>query len=217
VQLRHAAELPQGVLQSFTEALEALGEANGAGLPVRVSQHEVVDQVSERSTVDRYAQVGAVGEVAGSQPAGMMHLGEEDLLGGAFLGSPLLDPPLQGPQLTIGEAAGEAPLQVGQESLRLQSGVDLEQRLQFGPDLDEGVRVSPPVPVHGFDLAGEQARPTVLACGLGIHAGSCCRHLFGNPIPIQATELPHLLIGDHREPPCQGALDDDHPRPDREF
>jgi hypothetical protein len=119
VQLRHATEFPQGVLQSFTEALEALREAEGAALPVGVGEHEMVDHVGERSSVDSDAQVGAVGEVAGGQPTGAMELGEEDLLGGAVLGPPAFEPPLQGPQLPIGETAGEAPLQVGEEGLGL--------------------------------------------------------------------------------------------------
>ena len=110
----------------FAEALAALGEADRAGLPVRVGQHEVVDQVVERAAVDGHAQVGAVGEVAGAQPAGVMHLGEEDLLGRPVQGPPLLDAPLQGPQLAVGEAAGEAALQVGEQGLGLQAGVELQ-------------------------------------------------------------------------------------------
>lgn len=39
---RHAAQFPQRVLQALAEALQALGEANRAGLPVRVGQHKVV-------------------------------------------------------------------------------------------------------------------------------------------------------------------------------
>jgi hypothetical protein len=50
--LGNAAQLGQGVLQAVAEALEALGEADGAGLPVRVGQHEVVDQVRKRLAVD---------------------------------------------------------------------------------------------------------------------------------------------------------------------
>ena len=42
------SQFPQGVLQPFAEALEALGEADGAGLPVGVGEHEVIDQVVER-------------------------------------------------------------------------------------------------------------------------------------------------------------------------
>jgi len=97
MQLRHAAQFPQRILQAFAEALVALGKADGAGLPVGVGQHEVVEQVGERTAVDRYAQVRAVGEVAGRQTAGMMLLGEEDLLRGAVLGPPPLEPPLQRP------------------------------------------------------------------------------------------------------------------------
>jgi len=134
----------------------------------------------------------------------MMHLGEEDLFGRAALGPPPLDPPLQGPQLAVGETAGMTTPQVVEEGLRLESGVGLERLLQSGPDLGEGIGASPPVPVHGFDLAGKFGEPAVLACGLGIHAGPQRRHLFGKAIPIEAAELPYLSVGDHREPPCQG-------------
>ena len=99
-------------------------------------------------------QVGAVREVAGSQPTGMMHLGEEHLLGRPALGPPLLDAPLQRPQLAVGEAAGKAPLQVGEQGLRFQAGVELELRFQFGPDLGERVRTCSPVPVHALTSLG---------------------------------------------------------------
>jgi hypothetical protein len=97
VQLRHATQMPQGVLQSLAEALQTLREADGAGFPVGVGQHEVVNHVIERTAVDGHAQVGAMGEVAGGQPTGMMHLGEEDLFGRPLLGTPGLAPPLQSP------------------------------------------------------------------------------------------------------------------------
>jgi hypothetical protein len=48
MQLRHASQFPQGVLQAFAETLVALGEAHRACLPVRVRQHEMVDQVIQR-------------------------------------------------------------------------------------------------------------------------------------------------------------------------
>jgi hypothetical protein len=52
VQLRYSAEFPQGVLQALAEALESLGEAEGAGLPVGVGQDKVVDQVGERGALE---------------------------------------------------------------------------------------------------------------------------------------------------------------------
>ena len=114
--VRHAAQFPQRVLQPFAEALQAFREAEGPRLPVGVRQHEMVDHVDERTAVDGHAQFRTVGEVAGSQPTGMMHLGEEDLFGRPAFGPPPLDPPLQGPQLAVREAAGEASLQVGKKS-----------------------------------------------------------------------------------------------------
>jgi hypothetical protein len=81
VELRHAPQFRQRILQALAEALVALGKADGAGLPVRVGQHEVVDQMVEGGAVDGDAQVRAVGEVTGGDAPGMMDLGEEDLLG----------------------------------------------------------------------------------------------------------------------------------------
>jgi hypothetical protein len=96
VQLGHAAQFPQGVLQALAEALQALGETDRARLPIGVGEHEVVDQVGERASVQRHAQVGAMGEVAGGQSAGIMHLGEEHLLGRSAEGTPAAHAPLQG-------------------------------------------------------------------------------------------------------------------------
>ena len=108
--LRHAPQLPQGVLQPRAEALEALRKADRGRLPVGVGQHEVVHQVRERLALDSHAQRRHVREVAGAQAAGLMHLGEEDLLGRPALRAPTLDVPLQGPQLTVGKAAGVTAL-----------------------------------------------------------------------------------------------------------
>jgi hypothetical protein len=205
VQLGHAAQLPQGVLHPLAETLQALRETEGACLPVGVGQDEVIDQVVERNAVDGHAQVGAMGEVAGTKSSGVMNLGEEDLLGGALQGAPLPAAPLQGPQLAVSKATRETPLQVGKDGLGLQSGVELKQLLDLGPDLGEGISSSPPVPVHAFDLAGELAEPAILAGALGVHAGLEGSPFFGSPLLLQTTELPHLRIGEHRVPPCQEA------------
>lgn len=110
VHLRYAAQLPQGVLQALAEALVTLGEADRSRLPVRVGQDEVVDQVLEGRTGDGHTQVGAVREVAGTQPSRMVNLGEEYLLGRSGKGTPLLDASLQGTQLAIGKASRKATL-----------------------------------------------------------------------------------------------------------
>jgi hypothetical protein len=202
--LRYAAQFPQRVLQPFAETLQAFREADSDCLPIGVREHEMIEHVHKRTAVDRHSQVRAVGEVAGCQPTRIMHLGEEDLFGRPALRPPTLDVPLQRPQLAVGEAAREAALQVGKKRLRFQADVDLQLRFDIGPDLGEGVRTCSPAPVHAHDLAGQLAEPAVLPCRLGIHADAESRLLFGNPLPVEATELPHLLIGDHREPPCSG-------------
>jgi hypothetical protein len=168
--LGHAAQLPQRVLQARAEALQALREAQRGRLPVRVGQHKVVGQVRERRPGDRHPQLGQVGEVAGAEPAGFVGLGEEDFLGWSRRGPPALDVPLQGPQLAVGEAAGVAALQLLEERLGLQPGVDLQQRLDFGPDLGKGVGPGGPGMRCG-QLTGEPAEVDILAGGLVVHVG----------------------------------------------
>jgi hypothetical protein len=117
----HAAQFGQGVLQAVTEGLEALGEADGASLPVRVGQHEVVDQVGERHAPDRDLQARDVGEVRGTQPTRFGDLSEEDLLGRPVQSTPLLDVPLQGAELSVGEATGISALQPVEHGFGLQA------------------------------------------------------------------------------------------------
>jgi len=205
VQLRHAAQLPQGVLQALAEALQTLGEADGARLPGGVGQDEVVDHVVKGPAVDGHAQVGATSKVAGTQPSGVMDLSEEDLLGRALQGPPLPAPPLQSPQLAIGEAARETALPVGKDGFGLQCWVEPKQILDLGPDLGEGIGSSAPVPVHAFDRTGQFAQAAILASGLGVHAGLEGSQFLARSLLLQPSKLAHLRVGDHREPPCQEA------------
>ena len=180
---RHAAEFGQRVLQPVGQRLERLGEAHGPGLPVRVGEHEVVDQVLERPAVDGHPQVRHVREVGGAQTTGRVDLGEEHFLRRAVTRTPGLDPPLEGAELAIGEATGMFPLELPEQGQRLQSGVQGQALDDAGPDIGERVRVSAPGMRHPY-LAGEPAEPAVLACGLGIHArpeggdrGGCARRV----------------------------------------
>ena len=199
--LRHAAQLPQGVLQPLAQTLVTLREADRPRLPVRVRQHEVVDQVFQPHATDRHPQLGTVREVAGTQPARMMHLGEEHFLRRPVQGPPLLEPPLQRPQLAVGEATGIAALQVGEQRLGLQAGIELQQRLQLGPDFDEGIGSGSPVTVHAFPLTGQLAEATILAGRLGRHAGSQGRSLPGDSLHVEVKQPADLMILDHGEPP----------------
>ena len=203
VQLRHAAQFRQGVLQAFAQALVALGEADGPRLPVRVGQHKVVNQMVERRAVDGHAQLGAMREIAGAQASGVMDLGEEYLLGRSLKGTPLLEAALQGPQLAVGEAPRKAALQIGKQGLGLQSWVECQLRFQLRPDLGEGVRSRAVVTVHAAHLAGQPTEPAVLARGLGVDAGLVGRASLGQSLEIEPLESSHLLIGEHPEPPVR--------------
>jgi hypothetical protein len=204
VELRHAAELPQGVLQALGQALVALREADGAGLPVGVGQHEVIDHVVERLAADGDAEVAAAGEVAGAEAAGVVDLVEEHLLLRPLLCAPGLDAALQGAELAVGEAPGEAALQVFEQRLGLQAGVEFEALGHLGPELGEGVGARAPVSLHDSDLAGQPPQAAVLAGGLGGEARFVGGQVFGQALGVEPEEAADLLVGDHPEPPCLG-------------
>jgi hypothetical protein len=78
---RHRAQFPHRVLDTFAQAFKALREADRRRLPVRIGQHEMVDQVLERLSLDRHAQVVHAREVRRRQPAWFVYLGEKHFLG----------------------------------------------------------------------------------------------------------------------------------------
>jgi hypothetical protein len=191
-----SSQFPQGVLQPFAEALEALGEADGAGLPVGIGEHEVIDQVVEGLAEDGDAELGHGGEVALGEPTRLMDLREEDLLGRPFEDAPEFDPPLQGPELDVGKTAREAALQIEEKGLGLEPRVEPEQFQELGPDILERVLPGPPG-MGNSPLTGERVGVAVLACRLLVNAGlvgglSQCG--FGLD---QLPQPPEQTIGDH--------------------
>ena len=191
-----SSQFPQGVLQPFAEALEALGEADGAGLPVGIGEHEVIEQVVERLAEDGDAELGHAGEVALGEPTRLMGLGEEDLLGRPFEGSPLFDPTLQATELDVGEPPREAALQVEEEGLGLEPRVEPEQFEEFGPDVLERVLPGPPG-MRDSLLTGERVGIAVLGCRLLVNAGlvsGLSQCVFGLD---QLPQPPEQAIGDH--------------------
>jgi hypothetical protein len=166
--LRDSPQLPEGVLHPLAETLKTLRKADRGRLPIRVGEHEVVDQVLERLSLDGDPQIAHVGEITGTQPARFVDLGEEDLLGRPGLRPPTLDVPLQRPQLAVGEAARVAALQVLEERLGLQPRVDFQQGADLRPDLGKGVGARHPSMGLG-QVAGQAAELEVLAGGLLVH------------------------------------------------
>ena len=125
-----------------------------------------------------------------------MDLAEEHFLGRAVQGPPALDAALQRPHLAVGEAAGVLPLQVLQQRLGLQAGVDLQQLLQLGPDVGEGVGLRAPVVLHA-DLARQPVEAAVLARRLVVHVGLGRGPTAGEAPEVKEAEAAYLLISDH--------------------
>jgi len=193
---RDSSQFPQGVLQALAEALETLGEADGAGLPVGIGEDEVIDQVIEWLAQDGDPELGHAGEIRSGEPTRLVDLREEHLLGRPFEGSPLLDPSLQATELDVGEPTGKAALQVEEEGLGLEARVEPELIDESGPDVLERVLPGPPG-VRDSSLTGERVGVAVLACRLLIDfgpvggVGECGFGLEQLPQP------PELTIGDH--------------------
>jgi len=202
---RHATQLPQGVLPAGAQALEALGEADRPRLPVRVGQHEVIDQVRKRHAANGDAQVGAVRKIGSTEPARFVDLGEEHFLSRPVHGPPLLDAPLQRPHLTVGKAPGILCLQPGKQCLGQQTRVERQLFLDPRPHLREGVRACSPVMFHTY-LAGQLAKPPILACRLVVDAGLGSRLPPGPTLMVEAAQALNVQIGDHPKPPCRKGL-----------
>src|ERR1039457_7168791 len=110
--LRHFAQFPNRVLQSLAQTFEALGIAHCPRFPVRVRQHEVINQVRETLPLDSDAQLFHVREVGRSQASRRVLLREEYFLGRPLGCPPTLYPALQRAQLPVLEPARPTPLQV---------------------------------------------------------------------------------------------------------
>jgi len=203
--LGHAAQLPQGVLHALAQTFKALREADRRRLPVRVRQHEVIDQVIETLALDGDVQAVHRREVGRAQPSRFVDLSEEDFLGRSLAATPALDVPLQRPQLRVGETPRILPLQLAEDRLGLQPRIEFQQTAHLGPNLLEGIGPGPPV-MRRRDLAGQSAQTPVFTCCLVIHV---CQHrclALRLAIRHQAEQLLDLLVRDHRNPPCAKKL-----------
>ena len=126
VQLGNPSQLPEGILKPLAEALETLGKADCASLPIGVGQDKVIDHVIKPLASECNPQVVHVREVRGGQLARPVNLIEEDLLRRALGGSPCFDLSLEGAELDVGKPTWEAALEIGEEGLGLQPGIELQ-------------------------------------------------------------------------------------------
>ena len=196
VSLWNSSQFPEGVLQTLAETFKALGETDGAGLPVGVGEDEVIDHVVERLAEDGDAEFGHAGEVRFGEPTWLVDLGEEHLLGRPFESTPLFDPALQATELDVGEPPRIAALEVEEKGLGLEPRVEPEQFEQIGPDVLERVLPGPPG-MRNSPLTGEGVGVAILAYRLLVELrpiGGVCESGFGLE---QRPQPPELTIGDH--------------------
>lgn len=201
--LGRAAQVPQRVLQAVGESLERLRGAHRHRLPIRVRQHEVIDQVIERLATDGDAEPVHRGEVGRGQIARLMHLTEDDGLAWSVCGAPLPHPALEGAAMRIEELARMRLSQPVEERLGAQARLGAQPLFDLGPDGGKGVRSCAIRPRHARLLAsaGEHRLIAVMSGRFGTHASSPCRHDQGNSQIEFAVQSPHLAIRNHCIPP----------------
>jgi hypothetical protein len=202
---RHAAQLPQRVLQPLAETGKTLREADRRRLPVGVGQDEVVDHVVEQLALDRHTQVAHAREIRGRQPARFVDLAEEDFLVRSRAGTPTTNMPLQRPQLVVGEAPLVPALHFLEEGFGLQAGLLAQQGLDFGPDLRKRVGSGHPSMRRG-QLAREPASLHIFAGCLLVHVRPQRAAAQGKAGGLEAEHHADLLVRDHRKPPCRKNL-----------
>ena len=165
---RHPAQLPQRVLQTLTQAGKTLRITQTDVFPVRVRQHEVVEQMAKRLALQRHRQSFHVREIRRAQPTWFMHLAEEDFLGRTMLGLPLAHAPLQRPTSWLPVLSRHFPLQPGQQRFGLQTRLPLQLFFQPGPNRGQRIGPRPPT-VHGPDSARQLSGVAILPSRLTVH------------------------------------------------
>jgi hypothetical protein len=166
VSLRRSARRPQRVLQPHAQARETLRVAQAHVLPVRVRQHEMIDQMRKRLPLDGHSKARHVREVRRAHSTRFVPLAEEHFLGWTVLGTPLPHTPFQRPPRTLPVLTRVLTLQPLHQRLGLQPRFPLQQFFQTRPHLRQRVRPRSP---RVRPWLRERSVP-ILACGLAIHA-----------------------------------------------
>lgn len=192
--LGYATQLPQRVLQAHTQALEALGKTERHRLPIRVGQHEVIDQMIEPLPRDGHVQTVHVREVRSAQPARMMNLAEVHLPPRPVRGPPLLDAPLQRPQLSLVKPSRILPQKPIPQGLGLELGRLLQLRGHFRPDLGERVHARAPRAWLRTQFAGKPLHVPIPPCRLSIDTRQARRLAQTFALGQQTKQPPHMDI-----------------------
>jgi hypothetical protein len=193
--LRHAAQFPQRVLHTLAQAGKTLRKTQTDVFPVRVRQHEVIEQMAKRLSLQRHRQRFHVREIRRAQPTWFMHLAEEDFLGRTMLGFPLTHAPLQRPTIALPVLRRHFPLQPGQQRFGLQTRLALQLFFYPGPHRGQRIRPRPPV-VGGLASAGQLTGGAILPSRLAVHTRFHRRGSQRCSLVKAPTQFLDLRIGD---------------------
>ena len=117
--------------------------------PAAVGERELVQPVVEALAIDDDVEIVGDGEVRQPKPAWRMFLREVDLAFGTVHGPPLPQPTLQGAKHALVIVAGMTTLQLFEQRHRVEFGVDLQQRNDFGvPDIGQRIVARSPAPLR---------------------------------------------------------------------
>lgn len=154
----HPPQFPHRSLKSGDEGLEALRATDHAGLPVRVRQDKVIEEVLEGLAIQRDAQRPHGGKIALRIFARAMNLRKHHLPIRPVDGPPAPDPALQRAKLALGQGHLGASPQGLEDCGGLESRSLDQQRLNLRPQGRKGIGARP-ILAGNLALTGERARP----------------------------------------------------------
>lgn len=141
--LRHAAECPQGVLQTLGQRHEAFAAQYDMSVrEARERQPEVIQPVHQNDTSHRDVQRAGVGEVGQPHAAGFVFLAEDHISFRAMLSAPVRNAPLQR-AADVWVQLRMPPPHLGQHADRADARRCLQDRHDIGLP-DGGQRIQPP-------------------------------------------------------------------------
>lgn len=199
VPLRDAAEFPDRILEPVRQRFERLRRADRNRFPVRIGQDEVVREVVERLALERDPEPVHAGEIGTRQVAGRVDLPEHHHPARTDRGLPLPHPPLERPPVARGKLPGVLGQQPVEQGLGGQPRLRRQSLGHRRPHFDKRIR-SRPIRPRWLRGARQGTRRTILASGLGVHAGPP-GSLRQRRSRIQfAKQFANLSIRDHRTP-----------------
>ncbi len=201
---RHPAERPERALHAGDQRLEGLAEGDHHPAPAARTQHELEEQMAEQLSRDRDAELGGMREIDRRLAPGLMHLLEEDFLGGPVECAPVAHPALQSPERARGVALGPLRGEHVEHRRRLEDALgilDQQRHDRAVPDLRERI---PPGPPAARRLGRRRQRPVLpVPRRPHAHPRGGRRGLLRLAFHALLPQHPDLPVRDHR--PLPGA------------